>query len=139
MPPLPPDDENGSDDDNSWGHGRQLNRVSVESIRNQLASIAQAQREMKREMKSDIERLRDVVNKDVESGNERTFMIRRVDERLNDLFARFVVVEQRYINKEDHEKALAPFKKWGSWIAMLVIGGVVTAIMALVLGKGAGH
>lgn len=130
-----PDDD--SPDENNWqGEERRgVTRYSVENIRSRLDGIAAAQRDLKR----DIERLRGVVSKVSETGTERGFIIRRVEERLGDLYARFLSVEQRYIPKEDHEKSLAPFRKWGSWIAMLIIGGVVTAVMALVLGKGAPH
>ena len=83
-------------------------------------------------------KLQETVAKGLEGATERGYVIRRIEDRLTDLQARFAVVEANYVKAADHEKELAPFRKWGSWIAMLVIGGVVTAIMALVLGKG-GH
>ena len=136
------DEEDDAQDDNGSGWGtrdRDLDRrhrlANDAMLRQGLDGIRQTQRELKR----DLDKLREVVGKDVESGTERTFMIRRIEERLNELFARFSLVESNYVRREDHEKALAPFRKWGSWIAMLVIGAVVTAVMGLVLVKGGAH
>jgi hypothetical protein len=131
---MPEDELPDDDQDNGWTpQSERRSRLANDTMqRHALGNIAQAQRELKR----DLDRLRDVVAKDVEAGTERTFLIRRVEERLNEMYARFLVVEARYVTKDDHEKALAPFRKWGSWIAMLVIGMVVTAVVGTVLVKG---
>jgi hypothetical protein len=131
---MPEDDSPDDDQENLWTpQSERRNRLANDAMQRQaLGNIVQTQRELKR----DLDRLRDTVSKDVEAGTERTFLIRRIEERLNELYVRFLVVEARYVTKEDHEKALAPFRKWGSWIAMLVIGMVVTAVVGTVLVKG---
>ena len=127
MPEEDPPDENG------WsGAGNRPARNNVYDIRNRLAAIAKSQDQAR----ADFCKLRDTVSEGLKGANERGYVVRRIEDRLADLQARFSVVEANYVKAADHEKELAPFRKWGSWIAMLVIGGVVTAVMALVLGKG---
>ena len=109
-------------------------RNNVYDIRSRLAAIAKGQDEAR----GDLGKLKDTVGKGLEGATERGYVIRRIEDRLADLQARFPVVEQNYVKAADHEKELAPFRKWGSWIATLVIGGVVTGVMAMVFGKG-GH
>jgi hypothetical protein len=127
MPEEDPSNENG------WGEvdGR-FSRSNVVNIRSRLDRIARAQDVAN----GGLGKLQDTVGKALEVAAERGYSIRRIEDRLADLQARFGVVEANYVKAADHEKELAPFRKWGSWIGMLVIGGVVTALMALLFGKG---
>jgi hypothetical protein len=117
-----------------WPADPRPSRYSVDTIRQRLDGIAKAQGEAR----SNLGRLQETVGKGLEGAAERGYVIRRIEDRLADLQTRFAVVEQNYVKAEQHEKELAPFRKWGSWIATVVIGGVVTGLMMMLFGKG-GH
>lgn len=125
------DSDNGEDRASERRH--RLNNEAM--VAQRLEDIQRMQREVKR----DFEQLRRDVADDAKSGTERGYAIRRIEERVGEVFARLTKVEASYVSKEDHEKAIAPFRKGVAWVATLIIGTVITGLMALLLNKGAIH
>lgn len=129
-----PGDET-SQDEGGWAGVAEdrRNRTATDAmIQARLAQVLAQQRELR----DDLRRLREDLTKQGEAGSERSFLIRRIDERVNELFARIAVIEANYVKKEDYAKTVEPIKKWGTWLAMAVIGSVLTAVLGMVLNKG---
>ncbi len=112
---------------------RRINNEAV--VVQRLEDILRWQRDFRRDM----DKLREEFSKDVQGGTERMYLIKRIEERVNEMFVRLMAVEASYVRKEEHERDMAPFRKYAGWLSTLVIGAVITAVLATVLNKGGIH